>query len=387
MIAYDKTQLINQHVKQQLKLAVKSKLMDTASVDPILKEHPVKFYSPGWIARFGLYLATAFGISTSFGTCLMITVSGEFDSGRLFGLVTLLFGLGVMIFGDYFIRNNFHLRSGVDDAFLYGATSCIAGGLIQVLNASPATSFLIVAFLGVLGVLRYNDTVMVLVFLLGIAGFIFNMSTQIGGWAQSLLPFTFLIMYAVFFMVIRGLKKKGFDPYGESKMMGEAISLLLMYTSVNYFVVREASVALMGLQLPAGKDIPLGWLFWILTALFPVLCFYFGVRKKSIMFIRMALLFTAASIFSVRHYYSVMPAEIAMLLGGILLIGLGWWLMLYLKNGKSGFTSEKVDLDDEGVKQIESLIIAETFRSAPHMSSAERFGGGNFGGGGATDNY
>ncbi len=387
MIVYDKTKLHNLFIKEQVGKVLSRNILSPSEASAIVQAHPVGLYSPGWIARFGLFIATSFGLSSAMGMYMMIFMSSEVESNKLIGLLIFIFGAAAWYCGEIFIKKNAHFRSGVDDALLYGTVGAIMGGLVQMLNASETIFFLMAACIGMLAVLRYNDRIMVLMSLVGIGGFVFKFSFFLGGWAKALLPIELFLVYSALFFGIRQSRKKTYDIYEASKQMSEVVSLILMYVAVNYYVVREASVELMDLSLKAGQDIPLGWLFWMLTGIMPLACFYFGVRKNNIMLLRVAALFTAATICTIRYYYHVLPVEVAMLLGGIILIAIGWWLLVYLKEGKGGFVSHKTTPEDEAMKQLESLVIAESFHAAPQSQTADRFGGGSFGGGGATGDY
>jgi uncharacterized membrane protein YgcG len=81
-----------------------------------------------------------------------------------------------------------------------------------------------------------------------------------------------------------------------------------------------------------------------------------------------------------------MPIEGAMTLGGILMIGLAYGVIQYLKQPKHGFTYEE-DLAAEGAIQLESLVIAQTMSAAPQPDESFKFGGGTGGGGGASGEY
>ncbi len=166
-------------------------------------------------------------------------------------------------------------------------------------------------------------------------------------------------------------------------------ALICFYAAGNYFVVREASVSMLGLDLKEGESIPFGLLFWIFTIIIPIMYIVRGIQKKDAVLLRVGLLLVAAIIFTVRYYYHLMPAEIAMVLGGIIFIGIAWALIKYLETPKFGFTHKDQNDGFFMVKlQVESLVIAQTF-TGPQLptDTGTQFGGGTGGGGGASGEF
>jgi uncharacterized membrane protein len=139
------------------------------------------------------------------------------------------------------------------------------------------------------------------------------------------------------------------------------------------------------LKLTLKDPIPLGWLFWTLTFTIPVAYFVYGIMKKDLVFARIGLLLSVVSILTYRHYYSVMPAEVAMLIAGSLLTMVAYWLTRFLKSPKHRFVFTKTSTSKD-MSALETLILVETTgKETPEQNG--RFGGGDFGGGGAGGNY
>jgi hypothetical protein len=115
-----------------------------------------------------------------------------------------------------------------------------------------------------------------------------------------------------------------------------------------------------------------------------------SIQKKDVIFLWAGLALIAAAIFTVRYYYHVLPAELAMIIGGCVLIGTAYGLIRYLRSPKYGLTS--IASDDPHLLEklhIEALVLAETFQSVTAQPTATgvRFGGGSGGGGGATGEF
>ena len=187
----------------------------------------------------------------------------------------------------------------------------------------------------------------------------------------------------------RQLKTKQWKHHANGILLLSVTGLVCLYAAGNYFVVREASVAMFNLNLKEGEDIPFGWLFWIFTMALPVLYMARGIQKKDAVLLRVGLLLVAALVGTVRYYFHLLPVEMAMVLAGIICTGVAYGLIRYLRQPKHGFThKEQNDGFFMDKLQVESLVIAQTF-SGPSLpaDSGTQFGGGSGGGGGATGQF
>jgi hypothetical protein len=83
-----------------------------------------------------------------------------------------------------------------------------------------------------------------------------------------------------------------------------------------------------------------------------------------------------------------MPIEVAMILAGVIMVLVAWALTRYLHISKNGFTSVEIyKKNAPGKAQIEALILAQTFSQNHVQNAGTKFGGGDFGGGGASGDY
>ena len=95
----------------------------------------------------------------------------------------------------------------------------------------------------------------------------------------------------------------------------------------------------------------------------------------------------AATIFTVKYYYTILPLETEMLGAGIILIALSYALIKYLAAPKYGFTSIDQYPSKKETLHAEALIIAETFSPQANPENNGLYGGGSGGGGGATGEF
>ena len=76
-----------------------------------------------------------------------------------------------------------------------------------------------------------------------------------------------------------------------------------------------------------------------------------------------------------------------MTIGGIILLAIAYGLMKWLHEPVKGFTSrEIVTKNKNDIMQLEALILLQTFKPGTN-SDTTKFGGGNFGGGGASGDF
>ena len=104
----------------------------------------------------------------------------------------------------------------------------------------------------------------------------------------------------------------------------------------------------------------------------------------------MGLVLIAAAIATFRYYYHMLPLDLALTVGGAIILGIAYTVMRYLKIPKHGFTYAEPDTEHmmDHLK-VESLIVAETFAKIPAAPAEDRsrFGGGAFGGGGSSSSF
>jgi len=160
-------------------------------------------------------------------------------------------------------------------------------------------------------------------------------------------------------------------------------------------VIREGRVALLGIDY-AGPP-PLGWFFIAFTALVPLAYIVQGLRRADRMLLVLGLLAVGFSVFTLRFYRSLMPAPLAATLAGAVLSAGAGAALRYLRPGRHGLTStpdaaEEPAPDDAAnplsPANLEALVTAHANpAAAPAPAPGLEFGGGQFGGGGASSNY
>ncbi|HMH23965.1 MAG TPA: hypothetical protein VK563_19405 [Puia sp.] len=386
MIAYNETSLDNKAVRDQAASALAANCISKEEYAQIGTAHPSAFYTPNLYIRIGLFLLTLVIATFSLGLLALMAMSSEYIIGAL-----LIFS-GLICYGvlEYLVFTKKHFRSGVDDALLWMSVVLLLAGIgVAVDNISNLSWSVMIFALALLTSLRFADRIMALIAWVALLAVFFYIVAESGRTGKLFISFLLMaVSVAGYFLVTFLHQDKRYRHYRSSLELVRAASLISFYLAGNYLVVREMSVLLLHAPLRDVQGIPLGWLFWMLTVATPLFYIYRGVRKKDAIFLWVGLVLIAATVYTIRHYYPVMPLELAMVAGGIVLVVLAWGLIRYLRTPRHGFTGEATD-DSHFLESLhlETLVIAETFRPVAPPPDDFRFGGGSGGGGGAGGQY
>ena len=387
MIAYSKTGLNNLYIQEEAEAAFSHQCITEEEQVAIIERYPVGFYTPNFFIRVGLFILTAVIAGFSLGLVFLITYSG----GNVYNPIGLFFFFSILSYGalEFFVRQNNHYRSGVDDALLWSVVICFIAGL-NCINGMTMLGYSLLVFLlsGYLA-LRFTDALMSALACICWLGLLFFAYMELGAIAKLTMPFVMMAAAAVlYFWGQRIARAAASKYYRHCLMVVKVVALLSFYAAGNYFVVREIGNSLFELNLKEGEGIPFGWLFWALTASIPMLYLLRGVQKKDAVFLRVGLLLQAVMIFTIRYYYHIMPLEIVMILGGMVMITTAYVLIRYLQQPRKGFTyKEEKEESPISKLQVEALIINQTFSTPQAAETGTRFGGGSGGGAGAGAEY
>ncbi|MEO5593224.1 MAG: hypothetical protein ABIR15_05860 [Chitinophagaceae bacterium] len=386
MIAYNNEWLNNLLVHDQADKASENQCISKSEKEQVYAAYPAGFYSPNFFVRVGLFILTVIIVAFSVGFFSLFFLDHMEQVGGLF----IFFGFIIYAALEFMVKKR-HYKSGVDDALMWMAAGNIIGGLNGITHISFLTNSIIVFVIAGYFFIRFTNGVMAAIASLALLAIIFFTVIRLGTIAKAVAPFILMIAAAGIYFFIQQLLKSGkWKYYTNGFLMISVIALVSFYAAGNYFVVREASIAMFKMDLKEGQDIPFGWLFWIFTVAIPILYITRGVQKKDPVLLRVGMLLVAAIVFTVRYYYHLIPAEIAMVAGGMVFIGIAYALIKYLHEPKYGFThKEQNDAFFMDKLHVESLVIAQTF-SGPQLSTTDtgtQFGGGSGGGGGASGEF
>lgn len=386
IIAYDIAELEKKCVTNEAKKLYKSGVIDERQWKDIILKFAANLYTPSIFIRILLFIASIIGMITLIGPIALILEISEKENVKT---LLIIFGIAILIFTEIIIIKNMrHFRSGASEAGIYSSLLLIAIGLLFDNNSNY--SIIAIGFVFTLfAAIRYLDLLALAATVILFAWLLVDSLMLMGGFISTLLPLIMLVTFVTLYQLSLLLEKKLDNViFTDQFIILKSLSLVFCYLSVNYLVVRELSELLLELFIPDGADIPFAVVFYALTALIPLGYIAWGVKTKSIIFIRVGLFILTLAVFTFKYYFSVMPPVISITIAGIVMTSVALLLLNYLKTPKNGFTREMLLTDKWGNSNLHSFIISQTLGGNANTSQNDvEMGGGKFGGAGAGDSW
>ena len=397
MIVYNTSSLLHLAVVKKAKQWFSHKLITAEQMAVILKKYNSPFYTPNLFIKLGLFIFTGVLISAALGFYCLFAYTIDHSLNNGFATFTcFLFAIVCFVALEFFIKNNKLHNSGIDDALLYSALIFLFTGFSIGVDNYTNNRILITLFLFfpfvIMAAIRYVDTLVTIAAVLCLYGIFFYSLLNIGEIAKLIMPFALMLFSVPIYFIARKQKPKdAYFLWKHSLSVAEAVALIMFYISCNYYVIRESSISFFDMKLEDGKDIPLAFLFYFLTAIVPLLYVYYALKTKNKTFLLIGLLLVTTAALTFKYYFSLNHPEITLTAAGIIMILIAYFSIKYLKTDKYGITfQEDVNEDNFLKRNAEALIIAQSFSSQTtnqHHDDSNSFGGGDFGGGGAGNSY
>ena len=386
MIAYNPVWIQNLFTRQWAQQAFHEDGLNKEELDNISTKYPVPFYTPNFFIRVGLIILTAIICLFSFALLVLVFVNSIQNA---IGGLAIFYSILTYAALEYMVKTKRHFQSGVDDALLWIFSGALFAGINYVYGAGDIANCAIIFIISFYCLLRFADRLMSVVCYVSLLCIFFFSCVTPGAAAKVLVPFVMMAVSAIVYLFVRRGKKLEINMlYSDCLQVISISALISFYISGNYFVVRELSNKMFNLRLADTESIPFGWVFWFFTVAIPVLYISRGIQKKDNVLLRVGLLFVAAIVFTVRYYYAILSVEALMAAGGIALMLISYSLSRYFKAPRYGFTNlEVASAETQGKMQIESILIAQTFTGPATPADVTKFGGGSFGGGGASGGF
>lgn len=371
------------------------RLLSVEQQQAIVAAYPVDFYRPGLFLRIGLFIFTCIGAVAGSAFVAVLGVSANVESVWALGVFSVLAYLGAL---ELFIRDARLYHSGPDEALLYLALGWLAFLLTEAADALMPLSYgssalgtghlalllLPLLLLLLLATIRYADRLVAAALYLTLLLLVANSLLQVPA-GRLLLPFALMLIAAGTYQTVRRLRQRPDCLYYRSCLLVlEILTLASFYLAGNYYIVREGNAHLSSLY--PSVQIPLAPLFYLFTALIPVVYIVVGLRQPSRVWLLMGLAAAAFSLFTLRYYRAILPPEIAAVLAGALLLGVAAWATRYLRPARHGLTSLPTD-EQLPHFNLESLVVAQTATVPQPPPAGLEFGGGHSGGAGAEGTY
>lgn len=390
LFAYDLNALERRETAIQSKMLAKRKVITEEQNSQIQKVFVSDFYTTSITVWILLFLATFVGIITILGPMVYIAFTNNISDDSL-GIFAMLLGLSFLIFNEFWlIRVNKHFRSGLVDALFITGVGFIVGGAAAVYDLELlSVLFLSFAFSTIIAI-RYLHRFALLCSIYLVCSIIILACSYGGSSIHGLIPFIFIVVFTVLFFAATRLQKRyRHVAFEDHFTLLRAACLLLIYLSGNYFMVLSVGYELLGVSYSSVEDIPMSGFFLTYTIFIPLLYLFLGIRFKSILFVRIAVLILALAIFTIHVIFELLAIEVFLTLCGGLMIAVSLVLLNYLKVIKNGFTRDKLLDDKWNSEDLSAYIISQTSLDTSTNIPQDQtdFGGGNFGGGGAGSSY
>lgn len=397
MNAYPIHTLLNIAIIKKATLWYTHKLIPESHYSKIISHYRTDFYTPNVFVKIGLFIFVVFILLATMGIYSLFFSSFYSSHNNAFFIFTcLLFSIACFVVLELLIKEKKVYRAGADEALLYSGLLFLATAVYLVMDNITSPSVLLYAiaispFIYV-AVLRYADRLITLVFLGCLYIIFFLLVLKLGAFAKVMMPFALMLLSGAIYVQLKKLNRHPDLFYWKWCMVvGEFFTLVLFYVSCNYYVIRESSSLLFNMLLADGQDIPLAWLFYLLTAMVPLLYIYFGLKRKDKTLLWSGLWLLVFAVFTFRYYFDLGHPEVTLTVCGLILMAIAYFAIQYLKTPRHGLTfKEELDEHPTFKSNAEAMIVMEGFAQTtgnPVTSNTIDFGGGASGGGGSEGSY
>lgn len=339
------------------------------------------------LVRLGFFLLGAFLYVSLCGAFSLIGI----DGGQTFWKICFYIFTIIGFVGSNILANQKYYGHGLDDAFNLGTLLNLGIAIGITTEGYEIVIAFFIAIAAFLIYIRYIHLPSALIFCLAASAVLFYGMFEFGAIGKSILPFVAMLFSAGFyFFTKKTMNNLSENYYYKGILLANSFCLVLFYLSCNYLVVRELSVMLLGNEILPGKDIPFAILFYVFTAIVPIIYLVQALKRKDRIMLWISFLAIAFSIYTIRFYYSVLPIEVALTLGGLVLFAIAYFSIKKLKDREIGLTFKPDRINNSNAfLNAEMLIVASQFGLKPEAvnESPMEYGGGGFSGGGSGGSY
>lgn len=382
MIAYNKDWLDALWIKDNARDWHTEGLLSAERWAAIKTRFSANFYSPNIFIRIGLAIFCSILIMAAMGLLVLI-----FGIDSNFAGFAIFWGIACLTFLEVWaIGTARHRASGIDDMLLYFGIGAIVGGIWGILPYSTEPlvySCIALPFL-VAGSIRYIDRLMAAAAFICALFIVLLVVKEIPKLALYLLPLAGMLFSAgAYFFARNGQKRYEWRYWHELLWIVEMLALATFYASGNYWVIQQAGIEMFELE-----QVPIPWFFWAFTFVVPLAYIFWGLKRHDRLMLDMGLAAVALAVFTFRYFYNVLPIAWAAAIGGAVLFAIAYFSIQYLRKNEGAYTYVEQS-DTTLLQEIEQQLIEQTIVNQPTDAPDKRdgFGGGSFGGGGASGEF
>ena len=339
------------------------------------------------LVRIAFFMLGNFLISSILGFCALFLTM--LVSQNAIGFCFFLAFVVCVAATEFFYKNNY-FAYGFDDSIILSITLffCVSIGFF---TENVSAVLFVLVLISTLCSVRYVHVPSTFFGLFGLIGLVGYLVTEEKILPSYLLPvLMFLLALGLYFFQLQLSKKTQNFIYTNSFITIKIFSLVLGYAALNYYVVRELSAVLLGMNLLPNEEIPLAPLFYFATFALPIFYIFYGLKSKDRIFFWIGLLSLALGFATIRYYYAILPIEVALLLGGTILFTIVYLSIRKIRNNTVGITfNEDKNLNPMAFDVVKALLVNANVQTTitSTTESPMEFGGGGFSGGGADGNF
>ncbi len=386
MIQYNKTELEQEFLVSEGRSLKNAGFIHESQFRLIDKNLTILKSQKNILIRIGFFLLGSFLYSSICGFLTLISLDSMNENYQF--LVYLFAIIGFI--GTEILTKQKYYGYGLDDAFILGSQLCLAIAIGISTEGNELTISLILSITSLLCYLRYIQLSMAILFCVTLTCSILLLMFELGAFAKTILPFTMMFFaIAIYFSSKKLLARLTLPFYYNGIVFTQAFALILFYLSGNYMVVRELSSELMGVIVTANNDIPFAIFFYGFTFIVPVSYLVLSLYKKDRFMLWIGILALCFSIYNIRFYYAVLPVEIALTIGGLVLFAFTFFAIKKIKNKTNGVTFQPDRFSQGNLFGTAEILMATQLGLKPEttVESPMEFGDGDFSGGGSGGSY
>ncbi|WP_369765054.1 hypothetical protein [Flavobacterium sp. WC2429] len=386
MIQYDKTELENVSLVEEAHSLKNAGFISKEQYNLIVKELIILKSNTNILVRIGFFILGSFLYSSICGFISLILLQALTENYKVLLFIYTIIGF----VGTEILTKQKYYGHGLDDAFLIGSqlTLAIAIGISTNGNGLVIASILTITSL--LSYLRYLHLSMAFLFCISGTSTLVYTLFEFGAMGKTILPFVIMLFSAGIYLyskkVLENLKT---FYYYKGIQLAYSFSLILFYLSGNYLVVRELSVALLGAGIAPNSDIPFAFLFYAFTFIVPIGYVVYSLLIKDRIMLWIGLVALCFSFYTIRFYYAILPIEIVLTIGGLVLFAFTYFSIKKLKNNTTGITFQPDRFSTKNAFMNAEALITSQLGLKPEINQESNieFGGGGFSGGGSSGNF
>jgi hypothetical protein len=395
MIVYDKTLLDNIYIDEEAKRLKKSGFISPEQYQTLSQQLPKLKSQNNIFIRIGFFILGCMLYSSICGMLSLFGLAIMDDAYLFFIYVFAIIGFGAK---EFMSREMKYFGFGLDDAFILGAIATLltAVGLSfeENYNTNYLAVIIVMAIVSSIAYLRYLNLSLALLACFGITASLAYLVFDYLIIGKAILPFVMLLFSGIGYFVSKNKQQNLTVPYYSSGLrLTKAFCLILFYLAGNYYVVRELNFSLSEEYYYGGlsTEIPFALFFWAFTISVPVLYLFFSLKNKDRMMLWIGFLALCFAFFTVRMYHHVLPPEVALTIGGLVVFAFTYFSIKKTKFNETGITfKEDRFANPNSFANLQTLVVASQFGLKPEAKVDEspmKFGGGGFSGGGSSGEF